>query len=68
MNVILNGRAVELGDDAVIAQAVATLGVGVMTPGVAVAVAGELVPRMQWTTRRLNEGETVEVVHAVQGG
>lgn len=68
MKVLLNGNRVKLEDGAVVAQAVASLGVGVLTPGVAVAVAGEIVPRAQWTTRHLDEGESVEVVHAVQGG
>jgi sulfur carrier protein len=36
--------------------------------GVAVAVEGEVVPRGEWEERALSEGETIEVVHAVQGG
>jgi len=68
MKVLVNGRAVDLGDQPAVVQAVDCLGISVLTPGVAVAVAGEVVPRAQWTTRKLREGETVEVVHAVQGG
>jgi len=68
VKVRLNGNEVELADGAAVAQALASLGVGALTPGVAVAVAGEVVPRAQWTSRRLSDGETVEVVHAVQGG
>jgi sulfur carrier protein len=36
--------------------------------GVAVAVDGEVVPRAEWESRALSEGENVEVVRAVQGG
>ncbi|MEJ7715723.1 MAG: sulfur carrier protein ThiS [Thermoleophilaceae bacterium] len=36
--------------------------------GVAVALGGEVVPRGQWQTMQLEEGEQVEVLHAVQGG
>ncbi|HVE76898.1 MAG TPA: sulfur carrier protein ThiS [Actinomycetota bacterium] len=36
--------------------------------GVAAAVDGEVVPRDRWGASRLNEGQTVEVVTAVQGG
>ncbi|MDQ3573023.1 MAG: sulfur carrier protein ThiS [Actinomycetota bacterium] len=68
MKIRLNGNDAELADGAAVAQAVAALGVGALTPGVAVAVAGEVVPRRDWTTRKLTEGESVEVVHAVQGG
>lgn len=36
--------------------------------GIAVAVAGSLVPRAQWDTTLLREGDAVEIVTAVQGG
>ena len=36
--------------------------------GVAVAVDGEVVPRGEWATTELREGQQVEVLHAVQGG
>lgn len=37
-------------------------------PGVAVAVNGTVVPRGYWETRRLVDGDEVDVVTAVQGG
>jgi sulfur carrier protein len=36
--------------------------------GVAVAVGGEVVARSRWETTELRDGDTVEVLHAVQGG
>ncbi|TNM36618.1 sulfur carrier protein ThiS [Nocardioides albidus] len=36
--------------------------------GVAVAVNGEVVPRGEWASYPLAEGDVVEVVTAVQGG
>ena len=36
--------------------------------GVAVAVDDEVVPREEWSRRRLAEGASVEIVTAVQGG
>ena len=36
--------------------------------GVAVAVNGAIVPRGDWTAYRLQNGDRVEVVGAVQGG
>ena len=36
--------------------------------GIAVAVNGEIVRRVDWTTRQLQHGDAVEVVGAVQGG
>jgi sulfur carrier protein len=68
VNVILNGETADLGPDATVADAVARAGVEEPARGVAVAVDGEVVPRAEWGGRPLLEGESVEVVHAVQGG
>ncbi len=66
VQVKLNGEPRELPDGATMAQAVAEL-----TPaaaGVAAAVNGDVVPRGAWAATLLREGDTVEVVTAVQGG
>ena len=65
--VTLNGEARELGDAATIETAVRALG----APdgrGVAVALDGEVIPRGEWGTTEIREGQQVEVLHAVQGG
>ncbi len=36
--------------------------------GIAVAVNGTMVPRVEWATRTLVAGDAVEIVGAVQGG
>jgi sulfur carrier protein len=36
--------------------------------GLAVAVNGDVVPRSAWGDNRLNDGDAVEVLTAVQGG
>jgi sulfur carrier protein len=36
--------------------------------GIAVAVNGRVVPRAAWSTTPLAEGDTVEIVRAMQGG
>ncbi|MDR5675501.1 MAG: sulfur carrier protein ThiS [Armatimonadota bacterium] len=41
---------------------------GEPVPGVAAAVNGEVVPRQRWRVHRLQEGDRVEFVQAVQGG
>ncbi len=38
------------------------------TQGVAAAVDGEVVPRAQWATFSLTDGQAVELLTAVQGG
>jgi len=53
---------------ATIAELLADLGVEDRARGVAVAVDGEVVPRAEWNERRVNEGERVEALSAMQGG
>jgi sulfur carrier protein len=65
--VTINGERRELGDGATIDVAVRAAG----APdgrGVAVALDGEVVPRGEWATTEVREGQQVEVLHAVQGG
>jgi sulfur carrier protein len=68
MTVKLNGRRVELGSEATLADAVGKAGVGPDARGVAAALDGEVVPRADWGRVELHEGQSVEVVGAVQGG
>jgi sulfur carrier protein len=68
VRVILNGERRELGIGATIEQAVAATGAGDRRDGLAVAVDGEVVPRGEWATTRLADGQRVEVLQAVQGG
>lgn len=68
MTIELNGRAVELADEATLADAVGEAGIEPGARGVAVAVDGEVVPRGEWQRVGLHDGQSVEVVGAVQGG
>ena len=68
MKILLNGEETEVGPEANVADAVAIAGAPDAERGVAVAVAGEVVPRGEWSERVLAEGDEIEVVHAVQGG
>lgn len=70
MNVIVsvNGERRELPAGATVAGLVALLSDVAEGRGVAVAVAGEVVPRGAWSTTELTDGALVEVVAAVQGG
>jgi sulfur carrier protein len=65
--VTLNGERRELHEPATVEVAVLAAG----APdgrGVAVAVDGQVVPRGEWATTEVREGQHVEVLHAVQGG
>ena len=66
--VLLNGQSRELPDGATVETAVLEAGAPGDGRGVAVALDGEVVPRSQWTTVRVGDGQQIEVLHAVQGG
>jgi sulfur carrier protein len=68
MKVILNGEPHELRDGATVEAAVEVTGAPAEGRGVAAAVDGEVVPRGEWSTTRLSDGQHVEVLQAVQGG
>jgi sulfur carrier protein len=68
MRIELNGKPAELPDHATVADAVAAAGVNGEPRGVAVALDGEVIRRVDWGATRLNEGQAIEVVRAVQGG
>ena len=68
MIVSLNGDRVELPDDCSVTAAVEAAGAGDRDRGIAVAVDGEVVPRSGWERTSLAEGQSVEVVEAIQGG
>jgi sulfur carrier protein len=67
VTVEVNGQTVDLSDDVVLSDVVAREG-ATEGRGVAVAVDGEVVPRGDWASTRLHEGQKVEVVGAIQGG
>jgi sulfur carrier protein len=65
-SVTLNGVPRELPENATVETAVREL--GAPDHGVAVAVDGEVVPRGDWASTRVRDGQEVEVLRAVQGG
>ena len=67
MIVELNGKPTDLPEGAALVDAVTAAGADAIR-GVAAAVGGEVVPQAEWESRRLVEGDEVEVVRAVQGG
>jgi sulfur carrier protein len=66
--VVLNGERQELPDGATVESAVIATGAPADGRGVAAALDGEVVPRGEWSTTAVREGQQVEVLHAVQGG
>ena len=63
-----NGREVWERDGATIADLLVDLGVEPDARGVAVAVDGEVIPRGDWPSRTVQDGDHVEALTAMQGG
>ena len=68
MRVELNGSALELPEGASVADAVRASGAAADARGIAVALDGEVVPRTDWPQTALREGQSIEVLAAIQGG
>ena len=66
MQIILNGQARELPEGSTLAQALSSF--GFEASEVAVAIDTAFVPRSQYASRVLMEGEQLEVLAPVQGG
>jgi sulfur carrier protein len=68
MQLVVNAVAAEVGDTATVADVVRDL-TGVDDPrGVAVALNGAVVPKASWAQTRPADGDTIDVLTAVQGG
>ncbi|MDX6743166.1 sulfur carrier protein ThiS [Actinocorallia sp. A-T 12471] len=71
MRVHVNGDPRDLAADVTVAEVVADVagaGAAESGRGIAVAVNDEVVRRAAWPATRVNEGDRVEIITAVQGG
>ena len=66
MTITINGETHEIADRLSVAELLETL--AVPTRRVAVEVNEEVVPRADYTARRITSGDRVEIVHFVGGG
>jgi sulfur carrier protein len=66
--IVLNGQRSELRGGETLAGALQRLGYDPGARGIAVAVDGEVVPRLAWELFELAEDARVEVLTAMQGG
>jgi sulfur carrier protein len=65
MRLVINGTARDVRTATLATLLTELLG---DTRGSAAAVDGEVVPRAEWTGFALHEGQSIEVITAVQGG
>ena len=68
MRIVLNGELCQADDGATVDRIVELAGADPASRGLAVAVAGEVVPRSQWPDTVVHDEDEVEVVSAIQGG
>ncbi|MGH2748416.1 MAG: sulfur carrier protein ThiS [Actinomycetota bacterium] len=68
MRIVVNGESRETEPNVSVAEVVASTGRDPAGRGTAVAVNGDLVARSKWNVTELSEGDSVEIVVAVQGG
>ena len=66
MRLTINGAEKDVPDDLTVRALVEHLGLG--GGPVAVEQNREIVPRAEHATRRVNDGDTIEIVHFVGGG
>jgi sulfur carrier protein len=66
MQVTVNGQAAELADGATLVDVVADRLAS--DKGVAAAIDGEVAPKTTWSSRKLRDGQAIELLTAVQGG
>ena len=64
----LNGERRPLSQGATVTTIVEKVVTGEGREGIAVAVNGAVVPRPEWSTKELHDGDSIEIVRAVQGG
>ena len=68
MKILLNGNEMHLHEGTTLGAVLRERDITEKTDGVAVAVNAAVVPRRQWPDLHLHDGDTIEVIHAVQGG
>jgi sulfur carrier protein len=68
MELTINGEKTTIEKAVTLEDVMTSLGFTPETKGVAAALNGAVVPRSQWRLTRVEEGDAVEVIHAVQGG
>lgn len=64
----INGEESATEEDATVSSVIRSMGRDPSAAGLAVAVNGEVVPRSEWDTRTIGDGDEVEVLAAIGGG
>ena len=64
----VNGEDSAAEDAVTVFSVIRSMGREPSAPGVAVAINGEVVPRSEWESRTIGDGDEVEILAAIGGG
>lgn len=68
MNITINGEVITVNEQMKLSEFVELRLNGKEPRGIAVALNGMIIPKSKWNETELKENDSVEIVHAVQGG
>ena len=68
MRLVVNGESRDVSDSTTVADVARALGRDPSQPGTAIARNGDVVPRREWASTPVSDGDAIEVVVAVGGG
>lgn len=68
MNIKINGEVIAVSEQMNLSEFVTLRLNGKEPRGIAVALNDMIIPKSKWNDTLLNENDSVEIVHAVQGG
>jgi sulfur carrier protein len=68
MELTVNGEAKQVDAGATLADLLDTLEMDRTARGIAVAVNDAVIPQPSWHKKALSDGDTIEIIRAVQGG
>lgn len=68
MKLRVNGKEATAAPGTVLIDVLRTFDIDADTQGVAVAMNDNVVPRREWVSRTMKDGDVVEIIRAVQGG
>jgi sulfur carrier protein len=68
MHILFNGQRILIQQPQPLTKILKSHSIESQTPGIAVAVNAQIIPRDKWDSQMIVEDDEVDVVHAVQGG
>jgi sulfur carrier protein len=68
MKIIVNGKEKVIDNQMKLSDYITVNLHGKEPRGIAVALNDTIIPRQQWDSVLINENDSIEIVHAVQGG